>query len=149
MNGTMNRVDRAVIELERLNKLHHNFIEFVGKFASARQSAGVLKVDGDNFTATCLAQHFQIRHRIIAAYDALPSTIEYSFITNYNDSDLNVFNMYLEKDGVLYKNLNKDSYICDAKNERYLAENVLNELALKLLDSEIFAPSNVGYQQGK
>jgi hypothetical protein len=143
MFDTQERIDIAIEALKKLELSHNNFVEFVDKFASEEMAVGKLTVDDGDFTAVCLGIHFYVMHRIIVAHHNLPSTIEYSFIAKHGDCDFSVFNMYLENDGRLYKDLDKKIFICDSRNDKYLAQNILYELAEKLLDSKIFAPSLV------
>lgn len=78
--------------------------------------------------------------------DSLPAAIEYSFKTDRNGDEINVFRIYLEPNGGLFR----DSYakfrdphaksrLCDHDNT-YLAKYVLYEVAENLLDSTVFAP---------
>ena len=136
------RVLIAVSGIEQLESMHQQFMEFVQKLSTIKPHVGTLNVSDNNLVVTCLGVPLTVRRKIIA-HEGLPSNIEYAFIVPKNDDDIVVFTMYLEPHGTLFTDPLCESRLCDYNNT-YLANNVLNAVAIKLLDSEVFEPTEHG-----
>lgn len=141
MHGNDERVLEAVSRIEQLESMHEQFMEFVQRLSTKKQDAGTFGVSDNNLVVTCLGVPLTVRRKIIAHEGLL--NIEYAFVVPKNDDDIVVFTMYLEPHGNLFTDPLCKSRLCDYNNT-YLANNVLNVVAIELLKSEVFEPTEHG-----
>lgn len=133
------RVQLAVAAIEQLEAIHQRFINCVQNLANHSVHAGSLVVHGNQLSATCLGIPLSVKRKIVVHHN-YPAFIEYAFVSSKQDSEQLIFVVYLGKDGGLWTDLHSETRLCDFDNA-YLAQHLLNAIAIKLLDSEIFKPT--------
>ncbi len=142
MNKNDERVLIAISGIEQLNQMHDKFMKFVQTLSTIKPHAGTISVSNNDLEASCLGVTLAVKRKIVAM-EGLPALVEYSFTIPKKISDLVVFNLYLGAGGVLYTDPEGKSRLCDYNNT-YLANNLLNAVAIGLLDSEAFSPTHNG-----
>lgn len=136
------KVYTAAESIQRLNENHERFVKALKENEEELPPVGKLDIEDRNIAITCLGVELHVHHRIVLTSDNLPGAIEYSFIVKHEDNDLRILDLYLCRNMELYKDLseNEDQRFCRFNHE-YIVRLILNELAPRLLSSEIFAPS--------
>lgn len=142
MNTNEERVLIAASGIEQLESMHEQFMNIVQGQSTTKPHAGILGVSDNNLTATCLGVSLTVKRKIVAN-DGSPSFIEYAFTIPHKDKDIVVCTLYLGANGVLFTDPVGESRLCDYNNT-YLGKNMLNFVAIRLLDSEVFEPTKNG-----
>lgn len=139
MNTIDERVQIAAAAIEKLEDMHDRFMKLVQSLSTSKPNAGSLGVSDNNLTATCLGVSLTVKRKIVVR-NSYPAFIEYAFIVTKNGIDIFIFAIYLGKDGSLLTDLHSETRLCDFDNA-YLPNNLLNAVAIRLLDSEVFKPT--------
>lgn len=139
MNKNDERVLIAVSGIEQLEQMHESFMNFVHGLSTVKPTAGTVSVSNNNLVVNCLGIPLTVKRKIVVK-DGLPALVEYAFTYPKKDTDIVVFATYLGGSGVLFTDPNGGNRLCDYNNT-YLANNLLNAIAINLLDSEVFEPS--------
>lgn len=139
MNTNDERVQIAVAAIEQLEIIHQHFMRFVQSLPSCESHAGTLAIEGGELKARCLGVNLTVRRKIVVR-NSYPAFVEYAFVVPKHDIDIFIFALYLGKDGSLLTDLLSETRLCDFNNT-YLPHHLLNAIAIKLLDSEVFKPT--------
>lgn len=132
-----NRFGLMVAQVEALDKLHRRFAAHVASMQS-QINGGIFISNGSDFQASVLGVTVNVSHRPIII-DGHFDAVEYRFFLIRGDSEQDVFYLYLDDHGTLFKDAKYTNRLCNFDNP-HLLTNFLPELASALIAAGVFNP---------